>query len=200
MPELRKPKYEKFARLVAAGNSQAKSYEQAGYAPNDGAASRLAHREDVSARIEELKLERFAVASKIQSPNMPSDVTTLFDLGLDLRWVAEQYKKIYKEAMDLKQFASANKAVENIQKLVTLENDVVASEGKLDDKRGGDRIALQDVTAMLKEVRLLSESGNAASEPEFEPELVPAEEAEDITPSAATSLEIVETLIGDAKR
>ncbi len=193
MPELRKAKYEKFARLIAAGNSQAKSYELAGYAPNDGAASRLAHRDDVSARIEELKLERFAVAAKHQSPNMPSDVTTLFDLGLDLRWVAMQYQIIYEEAMHLKQLASANKALENIQKLVTSENDVAANEGKLDDKRGGDRIALQDVTAMLKEVRLLSESGNAS--PELEPEMVPAEEAEDITP-----LDIVETLVGDVKK
>lgn len=192
MPELRKPKYEKFARLVASGTSQAKSYEQAGYAPNDGAASRLAHREDVAARIEELKLERFAVAAKHKSPNMPADVSTLFDLGLDLRWVAEQYQLIYTEAMDLKQLASANKAVENIQKMVNLENDVAASEGKLEDKKGGDRIALRDVTAMLKEVRLLSESGTA--DPDEEPVGDPAEEAEDITP-----LDIVQTLVKDAK-
>jgi hypothetical protein len=191
MPELRKPKYEKFARLVASGVSQAKSYEQAGYAPNDGAASRLAHREDVAARIEELKLERFAVAAKHKSPNMPADVTTLFDMGFDLRWVAEQYQTIYTEAMELKQLASANKAVENIQKMVNMENDLADKEGKIADKAGrGDRIALQDVTAMLKEVRLLSESGKA--DPDEEPVADPGEDAEDITP-----LDIVQTLVED---
>lgn len=55
MSALRNARREAFARAVAAGASATDAYEQAGYKRDNGAACRLAQREDVAARIAELQ-------------------------------------------------------------------------------------------------------------------------------------------------
>ena len=57
MPVLRNSKHEKFAQLIARGETQTKAYVKAGYSETgaDGNASRLIGNDRISARIEELQ-------------------------------------------------------------------------------------------------------------------------------------------------
>jgi hypothetical protein len=55
MPELKNPKHERFAQLLAEGMTQVDAYEESGYKRNDGNAAVAANREDVQARVKETK-------------------------------------------------------------------------------------------------------------------------------------------------
>jgi len=54
MPELKNPKHERFAQLLAEGMTQVDAYEEAGYTRNDGNAAKTANRKDVQARVKEI--------------------------------------------------------------------------------------------------------------------------------------------------
>lgn len=54
MPLLDNPRQERFAQCLAKGKTQADAYEEAGYRPNDGGASRLAGNVKVKTRVAEL--------------------------------------------------------------------------------------------------------------------------------------------------
>ena len=58
MPVLENPRHEAFAQARAGGAVLDDAYEDAGFAPDRGHASRLAAREDVAERVAEIKAER----------------------------------------------------------------------------------------------------------------------------------------------
>jgi len=58
MPLLENPRHEAFARSRAQGAYLDDAYEDAGFAPGNGHASRLAKREEVAERIAELRAEQ----------------------------------------------------------------------------------------------------------------------------------------------
>lgn len=64
LPLLDNPRHERFAQLLAKGKTQADAYEEAGYRPNDGGASRLAGNVKVKARLTELT-ERAATRAEV---------------------------------------------------------------------------------------------------------------------------------------
>jgi len=55
MPILKNQRHEKFAQLVADGESATSAYGKSGYKPNRQMASRLMAKDDVRGRIEEIK-------------------------------------------------------------------------------------------------------------------------------------------------
>lgn len=69
MPALKNAKHEHFAQALAKGRSQAEAYAEAGYAPSEPHASRLASSGKVAARVAEL-LERAAVRTEITVANI----------------------------------------------------------------------------------------------------------------------------------
>ena len=58
MPELENPRHERFAQLRAEGTRLDEAYELAGFVPDRGHPSRLAAREDMIARVAELRAAR----------------------------------------------------------------------------------------------------------------------------------------------
>jgi phage terminase small subunit len=64
MPALENPRHERFAQDLAKGMSQAEAYRNAGYRPNDPAASRLARNVKVQARVAEI-VDRGAIRTEI---------------------------------------------------------------------------------------------------------------------------------------
>lgn len=148
MAKLDNPKHEAFAGHLARGLSQSRAYVQAGYNKNIAGASRLANSPAVIARVDELKKE---VAQKIQvAMHEPSEENfqSLADMGLDMSWVARAFKKIYEDSLASGQFAPANTAVSNIQKLIELEGKA-KGDG---DESGTPKIEIDRVTAMLGKV------------------------------------------------
>ncbi len=73
MPTLNNPRCEAFARLVAGGATLTNAYEDAGFAPGSRHAARLARRQEVAARIAELRAE----AGGIADAGGPAVVTAL---------------------------------------------------------------------------------------------------------------------------
>jgi hypothetical protein len=121
MPSLNNPKHEAFAYHLAKGMKQKTAYTQAGYEPNDSAASRLATSPVVKTRIEELKVEIYhKINDAMDAPNV-ENYQSLKDMGLTMAWCANAFKTIYQEAVHSGQLGPANSAVANIQKMVEIE-------------------------------------------------------------------------------
>jgi hypothetical protein len=55
MPVLKNPRHEKLAQLLAKGTAAGAAYQQAGYKPDRGHASRLASNGNIQQRVEELR-------------------------------------------------------------------------------------------------------------------------------------------------
>lgn len=64
MPALKNAKHERFAQELAKGKNQADAYAEAGYAPSEPHASRLASNGKVAARVAEIQ-ERAAIRTEI---------------------------------------------------------------------------------------------------------------------------------------
>lgn len=64
MPVLGNPKHERFAQLLAKGLTADEAYEQAGYKPDRGNASRLTANHNVQTRVAEIQ-ERAAIRAEI---------------------------------------------------------------------------------------------------------------------------------------
>lgn len=172
MPALANPKHEQFAQLLARGAKQREAYVQAGYAPNPGAASKIANSTKVLERVNEIK----GVISKqiVKAMEAPTEENwqTLADMGLTMPWVAAQFKMIYQEAMQAGQFPAANTAVDNIRKLIELERKGQPEE---EQKKEDDRISVKDTLAMLREFKEILKVGG---------DVVPESVMVDITPRA----------------
>jgi len=99
MPVLPDPKHEAFAQCLAKGMTSDKAYQEAGYKPNRGNATRLKANENVQARVKEL-LE--VTASKALDDSV-FDAKTMFR---DLLGDIEDAKKAgdFKAAADLRKF------------------------------------------------------------------------------------------------
>lgn len=155
MAKLGNPKHEEYALLLAKGVKQGQAYVKAGYTKNDGAASRLAKDPKIQDRVVELKNE---VAVKIQEAidaPTPDKWKTLKDMGIDMQWCAQQYKMIYEEAMQLGALPAANSAVQNIQKIVELQD----RGDKEDTAPGENRIDINTLGGVLDKVaNIISES------------------------------------------
>jgi hypothetical protein len=67
MSQLSNPRHERFCVLIAEGKSAAAAYQEAGYHPHNGNAHALRHRDDVSARIDELLAERQAQTAEARA-------------------------------------------------------------------------------------------------------------------------------------
>lgn len=64
MPALSNPKHERFAQALAKGETAVSAYEQAGYKPDRGAASRLSANVSIEGRVAEI-LDRAAERTEI---------------------------------------------------------------------------------------------------------------------------------------
>jgi hypothetical protein len=64
MPSLDNPRHERFAQELAKGKSQIDAYSEAGYKPDDGAASRLSGNVRIQQRVSEIK-DRSAIRTEI---------------------------------------------------------------------------------------------------------------------------------------
>lgn len=64
MPSLSNPKHERFAQALAKGETAVAAYEQAGYKPDRGAASRLSANVSIEGRVAEI-LDRAAERTEI---------------------------------------------------------------------------------------------------------------------------------------
>ena len=121
MSALENPKLEQFCQHLANGMKQGKAYVMSGYSHNPAAASRMAKREDVKLRVEEIKVEREAAITVIigsDDPMDPENLKTMEELGLTLDWCANAYKNVYEQAIKMGQLSAANTAVEKIQKII----------------------------------------------------------------------------------
>jgi hypothetical protein len=79
MPLLENVHHEAFARARAKGARLDDAYEDAGFTPGRGHASRLAKRPDVAARIAELKL----LEAGVERASSPVIIAALLQLALD---------------------------------------------------------------------------------------------------------------------
>ena len=179
MAKLENPKHESFAGHLARGLPQAKAYVQAGYTNSPQAASRLAKHPMLIQRVEELKGEIQAKIHHAMSEPNEETFQSLKDMGLTMEWVAHAFKNIYEESLAAGQFAPANTAVTNIQKLIEIERSGKNAEEDTDAPKlgGGDISAIQQVVG---DIRAIAEAARdaALSEKNSNPEMV------DITPDS----------------
>jgi hypothetical protein len=179
MARLENPKHEEYALLLAQGLTQKKAYVQAGYSDNPQAASKLAQAPKFKKRVKELKQE---IAQQIQTAMAEPSVEnweSLSEMGLTMEWVARQYQEVYKQSLDAGAFAPANTALQNIQKLIEMENDAKGAEDTSKDAL----IPVSAVTEMLTDMRGVFEAkANAEASIEVGEQLL--EDMKDITPDA----------------
>jgi hypothetical protein len=150
MPKLTNAKMEQFAANLARGMKQGMAYAQAGYAPNAGAASRMAQSPQIVDRVAEIKDEINSKLHDLMLPDAGGDILetagSLAEMGIDMLWIADAYKKIYEDAHKNGSYAAANSAVANIQKLVEIEQGG-GTKQREDD--GEDRIKVTDALALV---------------------------------------------------
>lgn len=170
MSKLENPKHEEFALLIARGVKQGEAYKRAGYTENKGAASRLASSIVIQDRVDELRKELMEkVNTAIALPTNES-FQTLAEMGLTLEWVALQFKTIYTSAVSAGSFSAANTAVENIKKLIDLENNSKPNEDSTDT----NKFNMKDMLTVLDKV------ADVVAASKQQPEIAPA--MLDITP------------------
>jgi hypothetical protein len=161
MPKLPNQKMETFAANLARGVKQGLAYAQAGYAPNAGAASRMAQSPQIVDRVAELKDEISAKLHDLMLPDGGGDILetagSLAEMGIDMLWIANAYKKIYETSYQNGAYGAANTAVANIQKLVEIEQ---GGGTKSREEDGEDRIKVSDALAL---VRAMGNVARAAS-------------------------------------
>ena len=158
MPVMSNPKHERFCQELAKGVRQGEAYLNAGYAPNAGAASRLAQSPKVVDRVSEIKHEIARRMEKaLADPEAPENIASLAEMGLTLDWCARAYQDIYERALDTNQLSAANTAVANVQKIVEMAEK--RKNGENTDDNGADRIKVSDALAMLREMRQIAEVG-----------------------------------------
>jgi len=163
MPTIDNPKHEAFAYQIAKGLKQKEAYTLAGYAPNDSAASRLATSPVVKRRVKELKTEIYQrINDAMDEPNEET-FKSLREMGLTMTWCANAFKKIYLNAVEAGQFAPANSAVANIQKMVEIEGTGTAIVPEDDESR----IKIGEVNTLLENMAKVISATRELSEPEL---------------------------------
>jgi hypothetical protein len=83
VPALDNPKHERFAQQLAKGKSQAEAYQEAGYAPSEPHASRLASNGKVAARVAEIQ-ERAATRVEVSVASITASLLRIAKKGEDL--------------------------------------------------------------------------------------------------------------------
>lgn len=157
MPLLRDARRETFAQILAAGKvTQAVAYEQAGFVPDDGHASRLAVRPDVAARIAEL---RAAVAERAEI----TQAMVLAELGKigfsDIRKAVKWYSQANVATVDADDF-DGQEVLDGLRFAVANQVEIISSD-EIDDStaaaisevsmtdKGGLKIKFYDKRAAL---------------------------------------------------
>jgi len=146
VPNLANPKHERFATSLAKGVKQGDAYIDAGYAPNKGAASRLAQSPKIIDRVVEIKTDiNKRINTALAHPDEPEHFESLKNMGITMDWIGGAYKKIYDRALETAQLGAANTAVVNLQKLVEIEQG-----GKNDEDDGEDRMKISDAVKLIE--------------------------------------------------
>lgn len=178
MRRLDNPKHEAFALGLAKGLKQIEAYVQAGYSPNPSASSRLAQSPEILDRVDALKLEINDKINTAMTNPSGENFESLAEMGLDMNWVALQYKTIYSQALDANSFAAANAAVQNIQKLIEIQG----SGGNGAEEERAPTIKINDVKDMLLVVKDIVELGQKEGSKE-------TPEPTDITPATVAAIQ-----------
>jgi phage terminase small subunit len=113
MPALRNPRLERFAQLLAGGKTPTVAYVDAGYKHPNGNSCRLAHREDVVARVDELQaetLERERATATVAAERAAVTRQSLI----------EKAEEIREAAMEAGQFSAATAALREVAGLAGL--------------------------------------------------------------------------------
>ncbi len=80
LPVLENARHERFAQALAKGETATAAYEQAGYEPNDGNATRLKGNDRIEARVAEI-LERAAMRAEITVAGISERLLMIADKG-----------------------------------------------------------------------------------------------------------------------
>lgn len=125
MPVLDNPKHELFAQALARGVAQYLAYEQAGYAPDAGHASRLAAQGKIEERVKELQAE---MAESLRL----NDDYVISRLILNIERSLQGIPVLDKDGNETGQWqyngAVANKALETLAKIQGLMDESVITE------------------------------------------------------------------------
>lgn len=152
MAKLANAGHEKFAQNIAKGMKQEDAFEDAGYTRNNGHASRLKGRPEVKARIAELQAERRAQVPAVASSDpvpMCENPTTLAEMGIDKRWIANAYRAIYDDAKSLGQLNVANTSLAALDKMREKED---AALGRKDEDAPPNKIDINALGTVLDKV------------------------------------------------
>jgi len=146
MPVLENPRHERFAQALAKGETATAAYEQAGYEPNDGNATRLKGNDRIEARVAEI-LERAAMRAEI----------TVAGISERLLMIAEKGEKLA-EASGL---SVARASLMDVAKL----NGLVVDRKELAGRNGGP-IEYANLTEDEVNARIAAlEAGDGEPEP-----------------------------------
>lgn len=154
MPQLSNPRHEAFAQARANGVRQYEAYIAAGFEGNATAASQMAKRPEITARIAELAAERVAIVRETEGETDESVSE------IDKQWIMKELKKNVQKAQGDNQIAAANKAIELLMDIVGLtkkskapgpaesQNGPVKDSGVPSDEKLGKALdALADLAA-----------------------------------------------------
>jgi len=153
MHKLKNERHDAYARLLAKGWNQVPAYRKV-YAPDGdcrAAASRLAKRPDVVGLIKSIREEE---AAKIFATMGGSSGGSLADLGITVRWLADQYRIIAARSRAEGDYRTSSAAVHNIEKLVRAE--MQAEGGDAPKKSDGPKIDVGHMLSILAKFGLSS--------------------------------------------
>jgi phage terminase small subunit len=107
MPALKTPRLERFSQLLASGKTPTAAYVEAGYKHPNGNSWRLAHREDVERRVQEIIRETF-------ERERATATTAAERAAITRQSLIEMAQEIRKAAMEAGQFSAATAALKEV--------------------------------------------------------------------------------------
>ena len=107
MPVLKNPRHERFAQLLASGNTATDAYEFAGYKRDAGNSSHLARSDKITSRVQEITREAIERERKVQAIATERCAVTRQSL-------IEKAQEICAKAIEAGQLSAATAAVKEI--------------------------------------------------------------------------------------
>lgn len=170
MPELKDNRIEKFCQFVARGFNKTDAHELSGHPRNTGNASTMGTREDVIARIAEIKEKRNEEAeAKREADGVTSD-------DIDEEWLLDEYRMLLQETRDAGDFKVTKSVLDAIGAMRSLgdqniKNNSVRGEAPESRQKQIAAKPAIDIEVLAKALKVFD-----ATEP------APIPEPRDITP------------------
>lgn len=158
MMRLTDSRRENFCRLCVSGSTITDAYENAGYARNDGNASKLYNNIQIQARIRELALEKAEGIIKPVDDILKNQITNQEDLELTKTWVLENLMLLVQSAKLSGQASAAFRCIELMGEYLGMWGKTGSGKGaEAVDKKTRPSKDMKKLADLVKTFRVMDE-------------------------------------------